>query len=135
METDMTRTVPCPAPVDNVIARLEGALIWTVEAAAALLVLGEVVLLFSGVVSRYALNRPLDWSDELASLLFLWLAMLGAVIAFWRGNHMRMTALVDRVSPATRAFFDVFAIAASLGFLLLILKPAFGYAYHEADVT
>jgi tripartite ATP-independent transporter DctM subunit len=135
METDMSRTVPCPAPVGNMIEKLEGGLMWAVEAVAALLVLGEIVLLFSGGVSRYALHRPLDWSDELASLLFLWLAMLGAVIAFWRGNHMRMTALVDRVSPATRAFFDVFAIAAALGFLLLILKPAFGYAYHEAEVT
>ncbi|MFM0052501.1 TRAP transporter large permease subunit [Caballeronia grimmiae] len=114
---------------------MEGALVWAIEAAAALLVLAEVVLLFSGVVARYALHRPLDWSDELASLLFLWLAMLGSVIAFWRGHHMRMTALVDRVSATTRAFFDVLAIAASLGFLLLILAPAFGYAYHEADVS
>lgn len=135
MKSHMTRTAPFPAPADNLAAKLEGALVWTVEAAAALLVLAEVVLLFSGVVSRYALHRPLDWSDELASLLFLWLAMLGSVIAFWRGNHMRMTALVDRVSATTRAFFDVLAVAASLAFLLLILAPAFSYAYHEADVS
>ncbi len=94
MKSHMTQTAPFPTPADNLAARLEGELVWTVEAAAALLVLAEVVLLFSGVVSRYALHRPLDWSDELASLLFLWLAMLGSVIAFWRGNHMRMTALL-----------------------------------------
>ncbi|WP_394365047.1 TRAP transporter large permease [Paraburkholderia kirstenboschensis] len=135
MKSHMTQTAPFRAPADNIAARIEGALVWAVEAAAALLVLAEVVLLFSGVVSRYALHRPLDWSDELASLLFLWLAMLGSVIAFWRGHHMRMTALVDRVSATTRAFFDVLAIAASLAFLLLILAPAFGYAYHEADVS
>lgn len=135
MKSHMTQTAPFPATADNLAARLEGALVWTVEAAAALLVLAEVVLLFSGVVSRYALHRPLDWSDELASLFFLWLAMLGSVIAFWRGNHMRMTAMVDRVSATTRAFFDVLAVAASLAFLLLILAPAFGYAYHEADVS
>jgi tripartite ATP-independent transporter DctM subunit len=135
MKSHMTQTAPFRAPADNIAARIEGALVWAVEAAAALLVLAEVALLFSGVVSRYALHRPLDWSDELASLLFLWLAMLGSVIAFWRGHHMRMTALVDRVSATTRAFFDVLAIAASLAFLLLILAPAFGYAYHEADVS
>jgi tripartite ATP-independent transporter DctM subunit len=131
----MTQAGPLGASSGNLLARVEGALIWAVEVAAALLVFAEVVLLFSGVLARYALHRPLDWSDELASLLFLWLAMLGSVIAFWRGNHMRMTALVDRLSPTKRAFFDVLAISASLAFLLLILAPAFGYAYHEADVT
>ena len=46
------------------------------------------------------LHRPLIWSDELASILFLWLAMLGAVVAFRRGEHMRMTALVGSARPA-----------------------------------
>ena len=40
-------------------------------------------------------HQPLVWSDELASILFLWLSMLGAVVALRRGEHMRMTALVD----------------------------------------
>ncbi|MFB9123135.1 TRAP transporter small permease [Paraburkholderia dipogonis] len=49
-------------------------------------------MLLAGVTSRYILHAPLVWSDELASMLFLWLAMLGAVIALRRGEHMRMTA-------------------------------------------
>ncbi|MFD0934827.1 TRAP transporter small permease subunit, partial [Methylobacterium trifolii] len=48
-----------------------------VEATAASLVVAEVVVLLGGVVSRYVFHRPLVWSDELASILFLWLAMLG----------------------------------------------------------
>ena len=51
---------------------------------------------------RYVLHRPLVWSDELASILFLWLAMLGAVVALRRGEHMRMTALVGKLAPARR---------------------------------
>ena len=42
------------------------------------------------MVSRYVFRQPFVWSDELASILFLWLAMLGAVVAFRRGEHMRM---------------------------------------------
>ena len=61
---------------------------------AAFLLVAEIVILFAGVVARYVLRSPLVWSDELASILFLWLAMLGAVVAFRRGEHMRMTALV-----------------------------------------
>ena len=81
------------------------------EIPAALLVVAEIVVLFAGVVARYVLHKPLIWSDELASILFLWLAMLGAVVAFRRGEHMRMTALVGMVGPRARAFLDAVAVA------------------------
>ena len=47
--------------------------------------------------------------------------MLGAVVALRRGEHMRMTALVNNVSPARRAQLETVALAASLAFLILIL--------------
>lgn len=106
-----------------------------VEALAALLIVAEIGILFAGVVARYALHAPLVWGDELASILFLWLASLGAVVAFRRGEHMRMTALVARASPRTRAFLDTVAIAAALAFLGLNLWPAYQHAVEEAAIT
>jgi hypothetical protein len=85
-----------------------------IAAAAAFLVIAEIIVLFSGVSARYLFQKPIIWSDELAGILFLWLALLGAVTAFQRGEHMRMTAFVGMVSPRTRAFFDVLAVAAPL---------------------
>src|SRR5229473_1812301 len=84
-------------------ARLDRALAWITEVPAALLVALEIVVLFAGVVSRYAFRNPLTWSDELASILFLWLAMLGAVIALRRGEHMHLTAIASRAPPSLRA--------------------------------
>ena len=106
-----------------------------VAAAAALLVVAEIVVLFSGVTARYLFQKPLIWSDELAGILFLWLAMLGSVTAFQRGEHMRMTAFVGLVPPRVRAFFDVLAIAAPLAFLVLVLDPAYEFASDEAFVS
>src|SRR5262245_19695845 len=106
-----------------------------IEGAAALLVVADVVILFAGVVSRYVFHRPILWSDELASILFLWMAMLGAVVALRRGEHMRMTAIVGMVSPAARAFLEVLAIAAALTFLALIVYPAFQFAHDELVIT
>jgi tripartite ATP-independent transporter DctM subunit len=106
-----------------------------VEIPAALLVVAEIVILFAGVVARYGLHRPLIWSDELASILFLWLAMLGAAVAFRRAEHMRMTAVVASARPATRAYLDVVATCAALAFLLLIVWPACEYAYEESFIT
>jgi tripartite ATP-independent transporter DctM subunit len=81
------------------------------------------------------LHQPLIWSDELASILFLWLAMLGAVVAFRRAEHMRMTALVARATPSQRAFLDVVATCAALAFLLMIAKPSWDYTYEESFIT
>jgi tripartite ATP-independent transporter DctM subunit len=116
-------------------ARAEALLGTLVEIPAALLVVAEIVILFAGVVARYGLHSPLIWSDELASILFLWLAMLGAAVAFRRSEHMRMTAVVASAKPAMRAYLDVFATSAALAFLLLIILPAYDYAYEESFIT
>src|SRR4051812_7143000 len=123
------------SPRRHTLAKGENALGMLVEIPAALLVTAEIVILFAGVVARYALHRPLIWSDELASILFLWLAMLGAAVAFRRGEHMRMTAVVASARPATRAYLDVVATVAALAFLVMIAWPAWEYAYEESYIT
>ncbi len=115
--------------------RLERGLGRLVEVPAAGLVLADIVVLFAGVVSRFLLHRPLVWSDELASILFLWLAMLGAVSALRRGEHMRMTALVARLRPARAAVLEAVAMAACLAFLGLVVGPAWQYAADERAIT
>jgi tripartite ATP-independent transporter DctM subunit len=117
------------------LVRLDRILGTLVEIPAAILVVAEIVVLFAGVVSRYVLHAPLIWSDELASMLFLWLAMLGAVVAFRRSEHMRMTALVASAGPRMRAYLDLVAICAALAFLVLIVHPAYEYASDEGVIT
>jgi tripartite ATP-independent transporter DctM subunit len=122
-------------PRRSLASSLDAALGMLVEIPAALLVVAEIVILFAGVVARYGLHRPLIWSDELASVLFLWLAMLGAVVAFRRSEHMRMTAVVASAGPVTRAWLDVVATCAALAFLLLVAWPAYEYAFEESFIT
>ena len=108
---------------------------WISEAPAALLVLLEILILLSGVVARYVFNAPLTWSDELASILFLWLAMLGAVIALRRGEHMRLTTLVKLLPPAGRKYAELGAQLLVAAFVLEILLPAYEYFGDQADIT
>jgi len=116
------------AVADRVLGRL-------VEIPAALLVLAEIALLLASVVARYVFHTPLVWGDELASMMFLWLSMLGAVVALRRGEHMRMTALLSRVSPQARVFIDVLTIAASIAFMFMVFPHALEYAEEEAVVS
>jgi tripartite ATP-independent transporter DctM subunit len=116
-------------------AAIESLLGSLIEIGAGGLVVAEIAILFGGVISRYVFDRPLVWSDELASTLFLWLAMLGAVIAFRRDEHMRMTACVGMLGGSWRATLDSFATAAALAFLLLMVWPTYQFASDEAPIT
>jgi tripartite ATP-independent transporter DctM subunit len=124
-----------PPRPHSLAGSLDSALGMLVEIPAAFLVVAEIMILFAGVVARYGLRQPLIWSDELASILFLWLAMLGAAVAFRRSEHMRMTAVVASTEPTTRVWLDVAGTCAALAFLLLITGPAYEYAYEESFIT
>ena len=109
----------------------ERVLAGAVEAAAAVLVLAEILILFLGVISRFVFDRPLVWTDELASILFLWLAMLGSVIALQRGQHMRLTAVVAGMSAAWQRRAETLAVGTAALFLAFILPHAIDYAQDE----
>ena len=117
-----------------IAAMLDRNLGWLVETCAGILVGVETLILLAGVTARFVFRAPLTWSDELASLLFLWLAMLGAVVAYRRVEHMRMGALVDR-RARLRPLADLLGLAAGLTFLALIAHPALEYALDEAAIS
>ncbi len=113
------------------ISRIENALCRAVEVPTALLVLVEIFVLLAGVVSRFVFHHPFVWSDELASILFLWLAMLGAVVALQRLQHMRLTAVVSRVPPKVQAYAEILSVAVPALFLAILLPYAWEYAADE----
>ncbi|HEX2939606.1 MAG TPA: TRAP transporter large permease subunit, partial [Rhodopila sp.] len=109
-------------------SRIEWALRLVAEIPAAILVVAEVIVLFTGVMARYVFHAPLVWTDELASILFLWLAMLGSVIALQRSEHMRLTAVVAGLSSDGRARTEALASAAVAVFLMMLIPSAWDYA-------
>jgi tripartite ATP-independent transporter DctM subunit len=100
-----------------------------------ILLVVETTILLSGVISRYVLHAPLTWSDELASILFIWLTMLGSVIALNRGEHMRLTALIGRLTPATRVWCETLGLLVIMLFLVMVLMPAVEHAEEQMFIT
>jgi len=125
---------PSTGPRRWVVAA-EASIGGAVEIVTALLVLVEIFVLLAGVTSRYFFHTPIIWSDEVAGILFLWLAMLGAVVALRRGENMRMTALVAKTSGSKREFLDTFAQVAAVAFLVLIVGFAVEFAHEEVIVS
>ncbi len=86
---------------------LEGVLI---------LLMGLLVLdVLWQVASRYLLRRPSSWTDELATLLIIWVAMLGASVAFIRQSHLGVDYFVGKLPPRARAWSEL-VVYAVVGF-------------------
>ncbi len=111
--------------------RLATVMQHAVEVPTAALVLVEISVLLAGVVSRFVFHHPFTWSDELASILFLWLAMFGAVVALQRGQHMRLTAIVSALGPKWQGRAEALAILVPMVFLLVLLPQAWEFADEE----
>ncbi|HET6605270.1 MAG TPA: TRAP transporter large permease subunit, partial [Rhodopila sp.] len=126
-----------PASQDGpgVLRRLDRFVVHASEGIAAALVAAEVLLLLAGVIFRYVLDRPLIWSNELAGILFLWLVSLGAVIALNRAEHMRMTVVLNSMSPGARRFAICCSRAIVTVVTLVLLVPGFDYMQEQAAIT
>lgn len=112
---------------DRILAR------WMVplEMLCAALMVGIVVLLFGGVIARYVFSRPVGWIDEAVSLAFIWVAMLGAVLAMHRNEHLRLTMFVDKMNGTMRELFHAFTLVAISAFLIFLIGPAIEHVESE----
>ena len=79
------------------------------------------VVVFTEVVLRYLLLGSLAWADEGARFLFIWTALLGAVLGVKDGSHFTIVTLVDRLPSVMRsAVLFAGAVGASLVFGVMI---------------
>ncbi len=126
---------PVGAFAGGSVAAFDALLGRCIEFIAAALIVFEVGLLFSGVVARYAFHNPIVWSDELAGSVFLWLGMLGAVIALRRGEHLAFNALARQVSPRAQEWLHALVTVVICATLCMLLKPAYEYFEDEASAV
>jgi TRAP-type C4-dicarboxylate transport system permease small subunit len=117
-----------------VLRGVDVAVDWLTQGLAALLVLAEIAILFIGVVGRYGFDHPFVWVEEVASSLFLWLVSLGAVIALSRGEHMRMTILVGKMTPAMRRIAARCAALLVVAVALGLILPGITYAMQQQAI-
>jgi TRAP-type C4-dicarboxylate transport system permease small subunit len=100
--------------LDRWIAKIEaGAIVLLVSALTA--------VTFAQVVTRYVLNNPLIWSEELARYLFVWVSMIGAALALRDGGHFGLDLLLRKVPALRPALAGAVTIVTAL-FLAVLLK-------------
>ena len=136
LDSAIAGLIPEPATARYpLLQRLERAIATAVGLVAATALVAEVLLLLAAVIFRFGLNQPLIWGDELAGIVFLWLAMLGAVLALQAGSHMRLSTIASRLPPRWRTYAAILADLAPLILLAILIGPALDYMDDQSFIT
>jgi C4-dicarboxylate transporter DctQ subunit len=79
---------------------------------------------FLQVVLRYLGTVGIEGLDEVPRYLFVWLVMIGAAAAAYRGEHTTLQYFRDRLSPRARAVTAIVTTAASILLFLAMIKAS-----------
>lgn len=90
----------------------------TLFSAISLLLLVMVVDVTWQVFTRYILEDPAPWTEEIARYVFTWEIFLGAALAFGRGAHIVVDAVMAVATGRVRRVVAVLGYLATLAMLL-----------------
>lgn len=60
------------------------------------------ILVLYQVFTRYILNSPAAFTEELVRYFLIWTGFIGAAYAFLTRQHMSLVLILDKLSPAKR---------------------------------
>ncbi len=80
------------------------------------------IVMMIEVIFRYVpgLHMAQPWVPGILSLIDVWLIYLGSVVAMRANSHLRITFLVDRMSPRQREWNNIMVNSITLALLLLV---------------
>lgn len=79
-----------------------------------------VCLTVTGVVMRYAVNRPIYWMEEVQLWCFVWVTFLGACAVARANSHIAIDAIISFFPTGLRRVMGVVALLATIAVLLFL---------------
>lgn len=73
------------------------------------------------VFSRYVLNNPSSFTEELARFLLIWVGLLGASYAAGKKMHLAVDILPTKLEGRRRRYLVIFILAATILFVLTVM--------------
>lgn len=59
------------------------------------------------VFTRYVLRDPSSWTEELATMLLIWVSLLGASVGFIRKSHLGVDYFVNKLNDKPRTIVEM----------------------------
>ena len=99
--------------------RFERGLLAANRWALIVLLAAMTLLIFTNVALRYLTHESIEWAEEVARHLMIWLTFVGGAAAFAHGEHIAVELLVARVRPRLRAAIGLLLHLALLAFFFV----------------
>ncbi|MCH3954765.1 MAG: TRAP transporter small permease [Eubacterium sp.] len=93
---------------------------WIEEIVAGVFLLMMLAITVVNVASRYIFHASFSFADEITTYSFVLVTLLGAAIAAKRREHLGLSILTDRVSPAARRILLIIGFGFGTAFALCI---------------
>ncbi len=97
-----------------------------VEVCVGVLMIAVALVVSIQVLARYALNTPMDWTEEGSRMLFAYLTFFGAALAFLYGRQLKVDALVHSMSRRGRAILGLISDLLGFAFWALVVYQSAG---------
>lgn len=94
----------------------------TLEMLVVIILASMSCLVFLNVVLRYGFNSSINVTEEVSRYLFVWLAFLGAILAFSENQHVNVTILTSKLSERKRKWLSILTDSAMLFCCYLIIS-------------
>ena len=73
----------------------------------------KTIVISMQVFTRYVLNDPLTWTEEVARYLMVWVCFLGSAMALKYGEHISVSFIQERLPPAAIILEQVVKLGAT----------------------
>lgn len=87
-----------------------------------------LVLMTTQIVMRYGFNSSLLWAEEMCRYMLIWLAFLGVVLSYERGEVAALSFVSKALPRRAALLLAMFTGALSLGMCLLLVWYGWRYA-------
>jgi len=112
--------------------RFDKILLKSIETLTLALLVFMFVVVISAVFSRYVLNSPIFWSEELASYLMVYMVMLGSAVAFRKGKHPVLLFIVQKFSVRFQEVWNFILDIMIIIISIVIFKEGYLMALNES---
>ena len=113
------------APGDGLIAAVGKRFYDAVGQIGGLILAVMTAAVFLQVVFRFIGWTGIDGLEEVPLYLFVWLVMLGAAAAMYRGEHTTLEYFINLLRPRLRALVLIVTNAVGIGLFVYLIKSGF----------
>ena len=97
----------------------------TTGAISAVLLAGTFTVVILGVVFRYVIQAPLQWTEELARFLMLWTGFMAMNVAMFHRQHLAIDSIIVLMPPRVVKLLGYLGDILIAYFLIVLLMKGY----------